>query len=220
MDPVIYSITYPTPVTGPDFRALLAALPPSLRGAPMKFNRWQDAHASLLGKHLLRLALRQQECSASLDDLLYSSYGRPYLPGGPDFNITHSGDRVVCVIAGQGKIGIDLEEIRNIELDDFKSQFAPQEWRSIMASDAPMTTFYHHWTAKECVTKADGRGLNLPLSGLIIENDKIQIDDTLWFVKKIDLFEHYACHIASDRPIGDPVLQEFTVARILAQLDI
>jgi 4'-phosphopantetheinyl transferase len=220
MDPVIYSITYPTPVTGPDFRVLLNALPRSMREAPMKFTRWQNAHASLLGKHLLKLALRQQEWSASLDDLLYSSYGRPYLPDGPDFNIAHSGNRVVCIIAGQGKIGIDLEEISNIDLDDFKNQFPPQEWRSIMTSDSPMTTFYQHWTAKECVIKADGRGLSLPLSGLIIENNKIQIDNTLWFLKKIDLFDHYACHIASDRPIGDPVLQELTVARILAQLDL
>jgi 4'-phosphopantetheinyl transferase len=65
-------------------------------------------------------------------------------------------------------VGIDLEEIRELAIDDFRDQFTEGEWKTIVSAREPLITFYHYWTAKECIIKADGRGLNLPLASLEI----------------------------------------------------
>ncbi len=79
-----------------------------------------------------------------------------------DFNISHSGNRVVCILSTQGRVGIDLEETGDIAIDDFQSQFTTAEWAAITGSSMPLQTFYHYWTAKESLIKADGKGLQIP----------------------------------------------------------
>jgi len=198
----IYSTSYKDPVPAGIWQPLLSQLPEELNQKVGKYRRWQDAHACLFGKHLLLAALRREGWSGNLNALQHTSYGRPYLPGGPDFNISHSGTRVVCILGSQGRVGIDLEEIRDIDIADFKDQFSTEEWQAILAADEPLDLFYHFWTAKECVSKADGRGLNLPLASLVIENNTtILLEGRSWNIREIKGFRGYACHMASEEEI-------------------
>lgn len=216
----IYSIAYRQQVPPDIWQSLLALLPGDIVQKVGKYRRWQDAHGCLFGKHLLTAALREEGFPGDLKGLEYSAYGRPYLAGGPDFNISHSGTRVACVIGKQGGVGLDLEEIRDMDINDFKGQFSELEWEAIQKATQPLTAFYHFWTAKECLSKADGRGLNLPLADLRIENNtQIQLDGRSWNILPVSFFEDYACHVATEKPVNGLELKEFSPVEILFQLN-
>ncbi len=54
----IYFATYPMPLPTAGFQALLEQLPAYMQRKITQLRRWEDAHASLLGKHLLLKALK------------------------------------------------------------------------------------------------------------------------------------------------------------------
>ena len=218
MSLIIYSIAYPERLPDGTYQALLTAMPKAIGEAAGRYKRWQDAYGCLLGKHLLLAALRDEGWPVRLADLQYTGHGRPYLADGPDFNISHSGNRVACILGKEGRVGIDLEEIRDLVIDDFKDQFTDLEWASIRSASDPLTVFYHYWTAKEAVSKADGRGLNLPLADLKIDNDTdVLLEGRHWHIRQLAHFSNYACHIATEESGGDTVLKEWTPGEILAQ---
>src|SRR6188768_3424611 len=91
------------------------------------YRRWEDAHASLLGKLLLIHGLRSWGLEGDISKLSYSSYNRPHLHDAIDFNITHAGKLIVCVMANDLCVGADVEEILPIPLEDFSGQWAMTE---------------------------------------------------------------------------------------------
>lgn len=215
----IYSIAYPQQVSPDIWQSLLALLPGDIVQKVEKYRRWQDAYGCLFGKHLLQIALREEGFPGDLSRLTYSQYGRPSLAGGPDFNLSHSGNRVVCVIGRRGGVGLDLEEVKDMDIRDFRGQFTGLEWEAISNAPQPLTAFYHFWTAKECLSKADGRGLNLPLADLRIEdNMQVQLDGRSWNILPVSFFTGYACHVAMEEPVSGLELREFTPAEVLFQI--
>jgi 4'-phosphopantetheinyl transferase len=108
-------------------------------------------------------------------------------------------------------VGIDLEEIRDLNIEEFKRQFSTEEWTTITGAPQPLKAFYHFWTAKECLSKADGRGLNLPLAGLSIEENRIiSLGSRHWRLHALPLAAGYACHIASECPMDQISLKELS----------
>lgn len=198
----IHSIEYREPFAAEVLQSLLYSMPEEIRERVGKYKRWQDAYGCLLGKYLLRMALQEEGYTGDLKELKYSAYGRPYLENGPDFNIAHSGHRVVCIVSRRGRIGIDLEEIRDLDINDFKDQFSIKEWEIITKAAEPIKTFYYYWTAKECLSKADGRGLSLPLTDLL-ENRR-------WNLYPFTFFEQYASHIAAEGGDYRFLIKEYT----------
>ena len=193
----IYSTEYLAPLPSFHLGMLLGKLPPAIRHKVERYKRWQDAHGCLFGKLLLMQALHDAGLPGDLNELQYTRYGRPFMPAAPDFNISHSGNRVACIIYIGGRVGIDLEEVRDLPVDAFRTQFSENEWRMIRHSEEPIRAFYHFWTAKESILKADGRGLNIPLADLQIDDrQEIVLDGSRWNIKKVPAFANYICHIA------------------------
>jgi 4'-phosphopantetheinyl transferase len=94
---------------------------------------------------------------------------KPYLVGGTDlrFNLSHSGDLAVVAVARGREVGVDLEQVR--ELDDLEGLaedcFAPPElsaWRALPRDHRP-AAFFATWTRKEAYLKAGGVGLSRSL---------------------------------------------------------
>jgi 4'-phosphopantetheinyl transferase len=213
----LYSTVYPEPLSPTAFQGLLSRLPPELQQKVSAYRRWQDAYGSLFGKLLLKRALLQAGLSGDLAGLRITAYGRPYLEGygrsypdgSADFNISHSGNRVVCILSTQGRVGIDLEETGDITISDFQSQFTPSEWAAITGAAIPLQTFYHYWTAKESLIKADGRGLQIPLDTLETSGQPgILVNGRQWYIRDLSIFPGYACHIACGHPIGPVTTEE------------
>ncbi len=194
----IYSTKFRVPLPEKAFDRLLSELAEACRIKALAAKRWQDSQAIVISRHLLKKALQDHGETVDLRNLSYSPYGRPFLTGGPEFNWSHSGNRVVCAISRDSRLGIDIEWIRPLELSDFQDLFSVPEWDRIMYSGNPTRYFYEEWTGKEAVLKADGRGLSGNIRNVKrINRNETALDDERWFLHKIGLSEDYACQLAS-----------------------
>ena len=187
------------------FRSLTNQLPPDTISKIKKFQKWQDAHACLFGRLLLREMLSSFSIDRDLSNLRYTYYQKPYFENSDfNFNISHSGKYVVCAGTNQSKLGVDIEEIKSINIQDFKEQFHIEEWAQIKDSGNNLAAFYEFWTMKEAIIKADGKGLSIPLKNLNLSNigNHVKIDQTIWSLQEIHLDEDYVCYLAN---LGGPV---------------
>jgi len=178
----------------------LRKMPDSIRDKINRYVRWQDRQDGLFGKLLLLKGLAEYGGYSSdcLKSLSYNDFGRPFIDSDIDFNISHSGDYVVCAVADREKVGIDIEKIRPIVLSDFKNYMTYREWEDIAASDRQYDRFYEHWTMKESVIKAEGRGLSIPLTDIRLYQGKAAVYDTVWFLKELMLDIRYKCYLAAN----------------------
>lgn len=177
---------------------LLHQLPMKIQGEILRFRNWQDIQRSLLGKLLLKKSLKDAGYDDKLSDLEYDAYKRPFIRGYPDFNITHSGNYVVCVVSTLGRVGIDIEEVKPIDISHFESQFSEIEWQHITGAKDSISKFFQHWTVKEAVIKADGRGFSLPLNSFSIEETQVNVMDKIWYYKMLSIFPGHQAHVACE----------------------
>lgn len=101
-----------------------------------------------------------------------NSYGKPKLSGVSNyhFNVSHSGDWVVCLVDNE-PVGVDVERVQAFEEGIARSFFAEDEYRFVLegAQDwERQLRFYQIWTAKESYIKAVGKGLSLPLTNFSV----------------------------------------------------
>ncbi|MDN5213749.1 4'-phosphopantetheinyl transferase superfamily protein [Fulvivirgaceae bacterium BMA12] len=205
-----------------DFGNHLDSVPQALRERIGKFRRWQDAHCSLFGKLLLIEGLKKYGISRGiLNEIQYTKYNRPFLTGEIDFNISHSGKAVVCVITQNGDIGVDIEEINPIKLEYFTRQFTERELAIIRNAKDNDREFYRWWTRKEAIIKADGMGLSLPLKKIRFDGSgQAEINNRTWQMREIALpHEKYCCHLAFDGKADTPmsIEQYYIGAKLTSQ---
>jgi len=174
-------------------------LPSPAMDKAKKYRRWQDAQAFLWGRYLLMEGLKSYGFEKhSLLDINYTKYNRPYLPIPLDFNISHSGDYILCAFSDHN-LGIDIEAIKPIEINDFTNCFTADELLKINNAPEKYIEFFKYWTIKESVIKADGKGLSIPLETIVI-SDEIVIEENTWFIHKIDIDPGYQSHLATNVP--------------------
>ena len=203
---LLYTTEYRNQLSPEYLHSLVDKLPPTIQRKALQYRRWQDSYGCIFGNYLLRIGLKKMKSPTNLSELQYSPERKPFFHGGPHFNISHSANRVVCLLSNERKVGIDIEYIADdISLDDFQMQFTHAEWSAIHSADAPKEKFYQFWTAKESVIKADGRGLGIPLQELDVSKDQtILLDGNAWSLTSLSHFDGYACHFCvGDLPMGD-----------------
>ena len=172
-------------------------MPAPVRTGISRYRRWEDRQAGLFGKLLLAEGLKRCGYPGEhLRDLVWDAWGRPFLGCGVDFNISHSAGYVVCALCPEGRVGIDIEEVRQIEVSDFKARMTPGQWEALMASENRLQAFFGLWTRKEAVIKADGRGLSIPLHDIIVKGGKAFLAGDIWKVKEVRIANGYSCHLA------------------------
>jgi len=194
----IHTIAYSSELPLALLECLVERLPEENRQKFYRYKKWEDAYNYLFGRYLLKCALADAGIQLDSFDLRYTEFGRPYLPGGPCFSISHSGKRAVCLLAGKGRVGVDLEEIKDLPVVDFADHFSAQEWKNIQGAASPLHRFYYYWTAKESILKADGRGLSIKLTEIDVTKPLVLLGDHAWLTQPIESFEGYACHIAHE----------------------
>ncbi|CAL2078443.1 4'-phosphopantetheinyl transferase family protein [Tenacibaculum sp. 190524A02b] len=177
----------------------LQLIPKEFHTSINKFRFWNDRQASLLGKLLLQKAFKNLSINKSLNDIQYTKYNKPYIEDTISFNISHSGEYVVCAyVKEKNALGIDVEKInKEINIDDFSTVLNSSEKSNIVKSTSPFDEFYKIWTIKESVCKADGRGLNFPLQTIKIHSDCIHQETKRWYYKNIDIHNDYKCHLVT-----------------------
>jgi len=163
-----------------------------------RFYRWQDAQLSLLGRVLLCEGLKNFDLTYDNLDLDYTKFNKPYFKNSKTkFNISHSGEIVICALTNDVEIGIDIEIMNETNLEDFKSQMTINEWQIIINSEDKTRSFFKYWTEKEAVIKSHGNGLSIPLKSFEVSNDKTEIDNQVFYLKSLPIDENYYCCISS-----------------------
>ena len=128
----------------------------------------------LLGRVMARtLVGRALAMPASTWPWREGARGRPEIdiPQTPlSFNLAHSGGIVVCALAREAEVGIDIEDRRRRQLDRtlVERYCSPAEVRNVAAQpeDGWRDQFLKYWTLKEAYLKARGLGIAVHLSDL------------------------------------------------------
>ena len=144
-----------------DYERVLRALPAEDADRARRFVNRDDAVRSAVGALLLaRMAARALE-NGETPAIARTEHGKPYVAGHPEvqLSLAHGGSIVACASAGE-PVGVDVEQVRPVDLADFDSWLTEGEKRAIAAAD-PVREFFRIWTAREAFSKRDGRGLAL-----------------------------------------------------------
>ena len=179
MEIKVYLSDIETLGSGVSFDALLQTLPECRRQKVLRL-RNEEARRRSLGAGLL-LAHALAPFGRSEAEAEYGPYGKPYIPEGtgPYFNLSHSGSRVMCVIA-ENEVGCDVEKIRYRRDTDriARRYFAPEEIQALEAVQKEKKRkklFFRYWTLKESFLKTVGSGLLQPLDQFCIRLSEEEI---------------------------------------------
>ena len=163
-------VWWAAPVAPADAPGLVVLLDDHERDRLDRFRRPADRARYLAAHALVRLVLAAAvgtPAAALVFDRTCrcgAQHGKPVLPGGPGFSLTHAGDLVGVAVHPDGAVGLDVEQVR--ELGDLPAMAAhvcsPQE----SAPDAD--AFFALWTRKEALLKAVGTGLSTPMSAITL----------------------------------------------------
>lgn len=103
-------------------------------------------------------------------------HGKPFLPSGPAFNLSHSGKYLALAVRSSGRVGIDIEVVRDaLDLPHLAQlYFTESEQRGIATSrDGTAQGFFRVWVRKEALLKATGLGLALPLDSFSVSVERL-----------------------------------------------
>ncbi len=200
----------------------LHCFPKDFQKKLLRYHRWQDAQLSLLGRLLLNLGM--EEVSVKTVDsnihIRYDVNDKPHVENSElKFNISHSGKIAICAMTTLSEIGVDIEEMKPSDVNEFKTQMTDSEWLNISRAKNKLNAFYDYWTRKEAVIKADGEGLSIPLTSFQVINSQCKIGDQNYLVNKIDLHKNYICHYAVKDSVDTNLLKveptEIPISQIL-----
>lgn len=194
-------------------RGYLNLIPPGAAERIPKFHRWQDAQASLFGFLLLAEGLKEQGWPGKemVRQINYVHGEKPaFSVAGPEFNISHTEDMVVCAICSDQKIGIDVEKKKNINIDDFNNCWCEEELAWLQNAPDPEERFYYLWTRKEAVIKAFGKGFSYSLPSFNVLHAQVPTPPFgQWWLHPILLPDDFAAHLAIDSRVPvDIIIRE------------
>lgn len=177
----IYAININQPIDHKDYDRLFDLISEHRREQIKKIHNKDNQIRSLYGEVLARMAITSRLKIVNNDILIsYNEHGKPYLINHKDtfYNISHSGDWVVCAIGSQ-EVGVDIERIKSNNLKLAKRFFASEEYEELIRQNESdqANYFCQLWTLKECYVKWRGGGLTIPLNSFRfqIQKDEIKI---------------------------------------------
>lgn len=132
--------------TAEEVQRLLPLVSAQRREQAMKYKHVFGQYCCLKSWEMLSLT--------EYDHFEYNESGKPFLPGGPYFSISHCRSGIAVATDDQ-PIGIDIETIRHADADLIARTMNAEE-QSRIRSDRDFTRL---WTQKEAVVKAQGVGI-------------------------------------------------------------
>lgn len=153
-------------------RCFFATLPHALKKEIRQYKFSRDRQIRIAGKVLLkRLLIEFGFDPELLANLVKTQFGKPEIPDAIAFNISHSGNIVICAATRDKKIGVDIETISNVEITEIKNCFNESEWQEIRSAPDNLEKFFELWAKKESIVKADGRGMFLSRTHASVDAD-------------------------------------------------
>jgi 4'-phosphopantetheinyl transferase len=94
-------------------------------------------------------------------DIFFGSFGKPYVPGGPFFNLSHSGNYVILALSEVSPLGIDIEKQREDDYLALAEQVFHLKEMEFFLKTPGKELFFTLWTLKESYIKMTGLGFSL-----------------------------------------------------------
>jgi 4'-phosphopantetheinyl transferase len=85
-------------------------------------------------------------------------HGKPWVEGGPHFNLSHTRDLALIAVCATREVGIDVERADR-RAHAVPRSLTPAE-RELLGEDPTARALLQTWCRKEALAKAIGRGLN------------------------------------------------------------
>jgi 4'-phosphopantetheinyl transferase len=131
-----------------------------------RFHFAQDRHRFIVARGILRtLVAGRLGLAPAAVAFSYLAHGKPAVAAESplDFNLSHSGNRALFALSGNGRVGVDLEALdRDVDVMALAQRFFhPGETAALRQLPQPLRrrAFFACWTRKEAVVKATGDGL-------------------------------------------------------------
>jgi 4'-phosphopantetheinyl transferase len=162
------------------------------------------------------LALQPAEVS-----FRYGRYGKPLLDGTDLlFNMSKSAGCAVYAVTRNRRIGVDVEQIREIaEIEQIARQFLSEpEYELLSASSGSKKDkrFFECWTRKEALVKSVGAGLTIPLHTFDVSENleesvrmvRLECDlgeESAWTICDLEQYAGFAVAVAVESPCALPL---------------
>lgn len=134
------------------------------RQSVIRLQNSKKQKAKIAADHLCRSAIAEF-CGIAPNSIEFalSEKGKPFAVGvNVYFNISHSGDLVVCAVSDR-EIGIDIEKIRPFNFRAAEKFASPDELEYIRSEG---NGFFNIWTLKEAYFKCIGTGLGADIKNV------------------------------------------------------
>ncbi len=132
--------------------------------------------------------------------------GKPYIPGGPEFSLSHSGTLAVIALADV-PVGADAEKDRPVG--------EAVRLRALTGAErADSRDFLFFWTRKEAALKCLGTGVDRALRSLDVRADSAELDGRTIFLHTARYGSYYLSSAADGRS-ADFTPRELTLDRLL-----
>ncbi len=174
--PLVFGIDLREPLPARLRQALTASLTPTERQRLEAWRGDDDRERFLRGRAALRWLLASWLGTApEAVPLLAGRHGKPHCPGGPAFNLSHSGDLILLALHGHRPVGVDVERERpGLNWRPIARRvLTPTQCEALErrpASEAA-AAFLRAWCRLEAQLKARGDGLagmGRPMEGISV----------------------------------------------------
>jgi 4'-phosphopantetheinyl transferase len=187
----------------PFFEHLVLSVRPDRRQKIYSYRNTQDRLRCLAGGLLIEHIGRGKE-------ILYNKYDKPFIPEGPHFNLSHSGDFVCLAVSASSPVGIDIEKHKDEDyLSLAKTAFHPMELAFFLLNPS-MERFFKIWTLKESCIKMLGAGFSMePREFCILPGEQAGILPDMFspengqgiFFRSFNRIEGYSLALCAAEPI-------------------
>ena len=111
-------------------------------------------------------------------EIAYPAPGKPQLPAGPDFSVSHAGGLVGCAVALQGGVGFDMEPHGAVTAGQLRLALGGRELGQVIAGERDPTVA---WVQAEAALKATGLGASAA-PRVRLEGRTASVDGDAWFL--------------------------------------
>ena len=130
--------------------------------------------------------------------------GKPYLEGGPFFNISHSGEYVVLAIDPSIEVGIDIERIDEKKIETIKYVLGEEK-----QNEEDVNSLFRAWSNKESLIKCLSTSIQdiKIIKGFPLEGRRIINNETFYTKSTITNGYSLSLTLKSDEPININIKQ-------------
>lgn len=120
----------------------------------------------MIGEKLLEKGLlKEYGLNLKYEPRSKGEHGKPFFTLQPKihYNISHSGEYVLCILAGQ-EVGIDIQLHKEVDYARFLERMvSEEEKKEILESEDVKKAFFEQWVLKEAYIKWTGEGFSRSL---------------------------------------------------------